>query len=68
LILFGQGRQAKAKPPVATQGATQTLVSNAMQAVSEHLFRRGKRGSLYLRRRIPNDVRDAYPSHHPKSS
>jgi integrase len=34
-----------------------------MQAVSEHLFRRGKRGSLYLRRRIPNDVRDAYPSH-----
>lgn len=32
-----------------------------MQSVDLHLFRRGKRGTFYLRRRIPNDVLDAYP-------
>lgn len=32
-----------------------------MKAISEHLFRRGSRGSLYLRRRIPADLRGAFP-------
>jgi integrase len=32
-----------------------------MQSVDLHLFRRGKRGTFYLRRRIPADVLDAYP-------
>jgi len=32
-----------------------------MKAESELLFRRGKRGTLYLRRRIPSHLRDAYP-------
>ena len=32
-----------------------------MQAVSENLYRRGKRGTYYLRRRIPTPLRDAYP-------
>jgi hypothetical protein len=32
-----------------------------MESVSYTLFRRGKRGTFYLRRRIPQQVRDAYP-------
>ena len=32
-----------------------------MKAQSEHLFRRGQRGTFYLRRRIPLSLRDAYP-------
>jgi integrase len=32
-----------------------------MQAVSENLYRRGARGTYYLRRRIPGELRDAYP-------
>lgn len=32
-----------------------------MQSVSENLYRRGKRGTYYLRRRIPTPLRDAYP-------
>lgn len=32
-----------------------------MQSVQEYLFRRGKRGTFYVRRRIPLDVADAYP-------
>lgn len=32
-----------------------------MSPQSEHLFRRGKRGTLYLRKRIPLHLRDAYP-------
>jgi hypothetical protein len=32
-----------------------------MESVSHTLFRRGKRGTFYLRRRIPQQVRDAYP-------
>jgi integrase len=32
-----------------------------MQSVDLHLFRRGKRGTFYLRRRIPADVLDSYP-------
>ena len=32
-----------------------------MKAESEHLFRRGKRGILYLRKRIPLHLLDAYP-------
>jgi integrase len=32
-----------------------------MKAQSEHLFRRGQRGTFYLRRRIPLALRDAYP-------
>ncbi|MCX8114917.1 MAG: hypothetical protein N3D71_07565 [Burkholderiaceae bacterium] len=31
-----------------------------MKAVEQHLFQRGKRGTYYLRRRIPADVLDAY--------
>lgn len=34
-----------------------------MESVQEYLSRRGKRGTYYLRRRIPSDVRDAYPAH-----
>lgn len=32
-----------------------------MKAISEHLFRRGRRGTLYLRRRIPTHLLDAFP-------
>ena len=32
-----------------------------MKAESEHLFRRGRRGILYLRKRIPLHLLDAYP-------
>lgn len=32
-----------------------------MKAQSEHLFRRGQRGTFYLRKRIPLHLRDAYP-------
>lgn len=32
-----------------------------MKAVCENLYARGKRGTLYLRRKIPSDLRDAYP-------
>lgn len=32
-----------------------------MRAQSEHLFRRGQRGTFYLRKRIPLHLRDAYP-------
>ena len=32
-----------------------------MKSVQEYLFRRGKRGTFYVRRRIPLDVADAYP-------
>jgi integrase len=32
-----------------------------MESVSHTLFRRGKRGTYYLRRRIPTQLRDAYP-------
>jgi len=31
-----------------------------VKAISEHLFRRGSRGTLYLRRRIPTDLRGAF--------
>ena len=31
-----------------------------MRAASPHLYRRGKRGTFYLRRRIPTEVLDAY--------
>ena len=39
-----------------------------MKAESELLFRRGKRGTLYLRRRIPSHLRDAYPPNRQNSS
>ncbi|MFO1340607.1 MAG: DUF6538 domain-containing protein [Burkholderiaceae bacterium] len=32
-----------------------------MRAQSEHLFRRGQRGTFYLRKRIPLHLRDVYP-------
>ena len=32
-----------------------------MESVQEYLCRRGKRGTYYVRRRIPSDVLDAYP-------
>jgi hypothetical protein len=32
-----------------------------MRAKSEHLFRRGQRGTFHLRKRIPLHLRDAYP-------
>ena len=32
-----------------------------MRAVNEHLYRRGKRGTFYVRRRIPTGLRDLYP-------
>ena len=32
-----------------------------MKAQSEHLFRRGQRGTFYLRKRIPLHLREAYP-------
>jgi hypothetical protein len=32
-----------------------------MKAQSDHLFRRGKRGTICMRKRIPQSLRDAYP-------
>lgn len=32
-----------------------------MHSVDQHLFRRGKRGTFYVRRRVPSHLRDAYP-------
>ena len=32
-----------------------------MKAVAEHIYQRGKRGILYIRRRIPDAIRTAYP-------
>lgn len=34
-----------------------------MKAISENLYRRGKNGILYVRRRIPASLRAAYPAH-----
>ncbi len=34
-----------------------------MKALSEGLYRRGKRGNMYVRRRIPAAIRAAYPQH-----
>lgn len=34
-----------------------------MKAISENIYARGKHGNLYVRRRIPDAVRAAYPSH-----
>ncbi len=34
-----------------------------MKQVAEHIFARGKRGNLYIRRRIPAALRAAYPIH-----
>ena len=33
-----------------------------MRAVNEHLYRRGARGTFYVRRRIPSGLRDLYPA------
>lgn len=32
-----------------------------MKAIAEHIYQRGKRGNLYVRRRIPDALRSAYP-------
>lgn len=34
-----------------------------MKALSEGLYRRGKHGNIYVRRRIPAAIRAAYPQH-----
>lgn len=34
-----------------------------MKAVSDGLYRRGKHGNMYVRRRIPAAIRAAYPQH-----
>lgn len=34
-----------------------------MRAVSDGLYRRGKNGNMYVRRRIPTAIRTAYPRH-----
>ena len=32
-----------------------------MKAIAEHIYQCGKRGNLYVRRRIPDVLRSAYP-------
>lgn len=38
-------------------------MEQTLRVVSENVYARGKRGNLYVRRRIPAAIRAAYPSH-----